>query len=231
MPYNPDFTPDAPLPISMLPSAEPLSPNDQLLITQLANINGKSRKISIKSLLNSDPFIQAPSGAVSNVLSFSGSLPQCIATYSSYAQMVAVLDVPVIYDVEFRVWGISDTATATTQDTYEYGLTAITSTYWSPYADADIRETHKLYLGKVHVDSYNYNSPVGYSAIFPAPSIPRAPRSAELLAEPTRRVKLYLSSGTSTSPYQGERPSAFDLKVQAICKPVNYAANLLRSSV
>lgn len=215
----------------MLPSAEPLGLGDLLLLTQPANVNGRSRKISIKSLLNSDPFIQAPSGAVSNVLSFSGSLPQCIATYSSSAQMVAVLDVPVIYDVEFRVWGTSDTATATTQNTYEYGLTAITSTYWSPYADADIRETHRLYLGKALVDSYNYNSPIGYSAVFPAPSIPKVPSSVELLAEPTRRVKLYLSSGTSASPYQAARPSAFDLKIQAICKPVNYNANLLRSSV
>ena len=37
MPYNPNFTPDAPLPISMLPDAEPLTLDDLLLLTQPSN--------------------------------------------------------------------------------------------------------------------------------------------------------------------------------------------------
>lgn len=52
MPYNPNFVPDAPLPISMLPDAEELSDEDLLLLTQLANVSGRSRRLSVGTLID-----------------------------------------------------------------------------------------------------------------------------------------------------------------------------------
>ena len=231
MPYNPNFTPDAPLPISMLPDAEPLNLDDLLLVTQLGNTTGRSRRLSIGALINSTPLVNAPSGLASNVLDFSGALPQCVASYSSSAQMVAVLDVPVLCDVEFRVWGTSGLCTPTSQNFYEYGLTAITESNWAPDGDQDRRETHKLFIAKRYDDSSELTNPIGYSAVFPVPTTPKVPTDIELANYPTRRVKLDLSSGTSASLYQASPPSTFTLKIQAICKPMNYSAELLRSSL
>lgn len=228
MPYNPSNVPDAPLPISMLPDSEPLTLGDLFLITQPTNTTARSRRVSVQSLLNSNPFIQAPSGIVSNVAQYTGALPQCAVTTSSSRLMVS-LDVPVIYDVDFRVWGTSGTATATSQEGYEYGLTAITRMSYNP-EDVDHDEVHSLYVGRRFNDGEaitDLNSPIHYSALFPVPPFAYSPTAAELGAYPTKNVKLYLSSGTSPSPYQAQRPSSFTLKIQALLRPAKYVGDLL----
>lgn len=229
MPYNPNFTPDAPLPISMLPDAEPLTRDNLLLVTQPANAQGRSRKVSIQSLLNSDPFVQAPSGLVSNVVQFTGALPQC--TYAAASSLlVASLDVPVVYDVDFRVWGTSGTASVIgATSSYEYGLTAITRMTYGP-EDVDHDEAHSLHVGRrveVGGSTIDLTAPIHYSGLFPVSPFAYSPTASELEAHPTKQVKLYLSSGTSTSPYQATRPSSFSLKIQAVLRPAKYAANLL----
>lgn len=224
MPYNPNFTPDAPLPISMLPDAEPLTLDDLLLVTQPNNANGRSRKISVKSLLNSNPFIQAPSGIVSNVVQYTGSLPQCNFARST-SKMVVSLNVPVIYDVEFRVWGSSNGATTSSGgSSYRYGLTAITHEYYNG-DDQDRDEIHSHYVG--HKDEGTDIPTPRYSAVFPVPPLPYTPSAGELAVYPNKQVRLYLSSGTSPSPYQATRPSEFTLNIQAVLRPAKYEAELL----
>ena len=51
MPYNPNNVPDAPLPISMLPDAEPLTLDDLLLVTQPNNSTAKSRRLKVSNLM------------------------------------------------------------------------------------------------------------------------------------------------------------------------------------
>lgn len=52
MPYDPSMTPDAPLPISMLPDAEPLTLADLLLLTQPTNTTSRSRRLDLNTLLD-----------------------------------------------------------------------------------------------------------------------------------------------------------------------------------
>lgn len=224
MPYNPSNVPDAPLPISMLPDAEPLTLGDFLLVTQPNNTTARSRRVSIQSLLNSNPFIQAPSGIVSNVVQYTGALPQCSFSRSLSKMMVSI-DVPVIYDVEFRVWGSSNGATTSSGgSSYHYGLTAITHEYYNG-DDQDRDEIHSHYVG--HKDESTDNPAPRYSAVFPVPPLPYTPSAGELAAYPNKQVRLYLSSGTSPSPYQATRPSEFTLKIQAVLRPAKYVNDLL----
>lgn len=224
MPYNPSNVPNAPLPISMLPDAEPLTLGDFLLVTQPNNTPSRSRRLSIQSLLNSNPFIQAPSGIVSNVVQYTGALPQCTFAASSSRLMVS-LEVPVIYDVEFRVWGSSNGATPSSgSSSYSYGLTAITREYYSG-DDLDRDEIHSHYVG--HKDESTDIPTPRYSAVFPVPPLPYTPSASELATYPNKRVRLYLSSGTDASQYQATRPSEFTLKIQAVLRPAKYEAELL----
>lgn len=224
MPYNPSNVPDAPLPISMLPDAEPLTLGDFLLVTQPNNTTARSRRVSIQSLLNSNPFIQAPSGIVSNVVQYTGDLPQCTFARST-AKMMVSIDVPVIYDVEFRVWGSSNNATTGYGgSSYHYGLTAITHEYYDG-DDQDRDEIHSHYVG--HKDESTDIASPRYSAVFPVPPLPYTPSAGELAAHPNKQVRLYLSSGTNASPYQATRPSEFTLKIQAVLRPAKYVADLL----
>ena len=49
-------------------------------------------------------------------------------------------------------------------------------------------------------------------------------------AIPTKRVTLYLSTGTSFSPYQATAPSSFSLNIQATIYPSKYESNVLKAT-
>lgn len=226
MPYNPNFTPDAPLPISMLPSAEELTIQDLLIITQLGNTNFRSRRLSFNALFGSAIFKNASALAAapiySNILDFTGALPQCTTSVSGMTK-VAEIDCDPRYDVEFHVWGESNKASGSpTQTRYEYGLTGIVRQFYNP-DDVNRDLLAKFTAGYKTSDDVN-PTPI-YNGFFY--TIPFDYTSDIVSAYPTKKVSLYLSSGTSASPYQDTRPSSFSLKIQAKLTLANYKLNLL----
>ena len=227
MPYkNP--IPDAPIALSMLPrvAAADLKKNDLLYLVKPGNNLGeRCKSLELETLFSSDLFKFAGvynSVVKSNILEYSGALA---ATSSSQYTEVCHLDVNVLSDVVFHVWGSSDTAgDGSDYQRYEYGLRGKTVQYYLGEDMSRILEAMSPSGFKVS-DGVGPSHPV-YNAVFGlnpyefyiSPAIP------------TKRVTLYLSTGTTFSPYHATDPSSFSLNIQATIYPSKYEFNVLKAT-
>lgn len=224
MPYNKSQIPDAPLPVSMMPRVETPLKSDLLYLVQPGNNPGeRSRSIELETLMNSDVFRLhgLRNGIIkSNILEYTGALA---ATSSSQYTEVCHLDVDVLSDVVFHVWGSSDAATKGSGGTrYQYGLRGKTEQY---YEGEDIGKVLEAMSPSYYQDGDDTPSPV-YNAVFGL-----KPYEFDISpAIPTKRVTLYLSTGTSFSPYQATDPSSFSLNIQATIYPSKFVDNVLKAT-
>jgi hypothetical protein len=225
MPYNRQI-PDAPIAGSMLPRVEAadLKSQDILVLTQPGNpIGQKNKSMELGALFGSDLFKFAGlynSLIKTNILEYSGALA---ATSSSAYTEVCHLDVDPRMDVEFHVWGSSDAATEGAGGTrYQYGLRGKTEQY---YEGEDISKVLEAMSPSYSKEDNGTPTPV-YNAVFGL----KPYEFYFIQAKPTKRVTLYLSTGTSFSPYQATPPSSFSLKIQATIFPSKYESNVLKAT-
>jgi hypothetical protein len=225
MPYNRQI-PDAPIAGSMLPrvAAADLKSQDILVLTQPGNpIGQKNKGLELGVLFNSDLFQSVGvrnSIVKSNILEYSGALA---ATSSSQYTEVCHLDVGVLSDVVFHVWGTSDAATeGSGGKRYQYGLRGKTEQY---YEGEDIGNVLEAMSPSYFQEDNNTPTPV-YNAVFGL----KPYEFYFIQAKPTKRVTLYLSTGTSFSPYHATDPSSFSLKIQATIFPSKYESNVLKAT-
>ena len=224
MPYNRQI-PDAPIAGSMLPRPTELTLDDILVLIQPGNpIGQKNKALELGALFGSDLFKFAGvynSVVKSNILEYSGALA---ATSSNQYTEVCHLDVDPRMDVVFHVWGSSDAATAGGGGTrYQYGLRGKTEQY---YEGEDIsRVLESMSPSYFQGDDGTIPSPV-YNAVFGLNPY----EFYFIQAKPTKRVTLYLSTGTSFSPYQATSPSSFSLNIQATIYPSKFVDNVLKAT-
>lgn len=224
MPYNRQI-PDAPASLSMLPRAvaADLKKNDLLYLVKPGNNLGeRCKSLELESLFSSDLFqsVGVRNAIIkSNILEYSGALA---ATSSSQYTEVCHLDVDVLSDVVFHVWGTSDTATEGAGGTrYQYGLRGKTEQY---YSGEDIGKVLEA-MSPSYYQENNTPTPV-YNAVFGL-----KPYEFDISpAIPTKRVTLYLSTGTTFSPYHATDPSSFSLNIQATIYPSKYVSNVLKAT-
>ena len=225
MPYNRQI-PDAPIAISMLPraSAADLKKNDLLYLVKPGNNLGeRCNSLELEALFGSDLFKFAGvrnSIVKSNILQYSGALA---ATSSSQYTEVCHLDVDPRMDVVFHVWGSSGAATAGGGGTrYQYGLRGKTEQY---YEGEDISKVLESMSPSYLQETENTPTPV-YNAVFGL-----NPYEFRVVsAKPTKRVTLYLSTGTTFSPYHATDPSSFSLNIQATIYPSKFVDNVLKAT-
>lgn len=225
MHYNRQI-PDAPIAGSMLPraSAADLKKNDLLyLVKPSNNLGERCKSLELESLFSSDLFKFAGvynSVVKSNILEYSGALA---ATSSSQYTEVCHLDVGVLSDVVFHVWGSSDAATEGAGGTrYQYGLRGKTEQY---YEGEDIGKVLEAMSPSYIQENDNVVSPV-YNAVFGL-----KPYEFNVTqAKPTKRVTLYLSTGTTFSPYHATDPSSFSLNIQVTIYPSKFVDNVLKAT-
>lgn len=224
MPYDRQI-PDAPIALSMLPrvAAADLKKNDLLYLVKPGNNLGeRCKSLELETLFSSDLFQSVGvrnSIIKSNILEYSGALA---ATSSSQYTEVCHLDVDVLSDVVFHVWGSSDTATEGAGGTrYQYGLRGKTEQY---YEGEDISKVLEA-MSPSYYQEDNTPTPV-YNAVFGL-----NPYEFNVSpAIPTKRVTLYLSTGTTFSPYHATDPSSFSLNIQATIYPSKYVSNILKAT-
>lgn len=225
MPYDRQI-PDAPIAGSMLPRAASVDSSDLLVLIKPNNpIGQRNKSLELGGLFNSDLFKFAGvynSIIKSNILEYSGALA---ATSSSAYTEVCHLDVGVLSDVVFHVWGSSDKAGDGSEDQrYEYGLRGKTEQY---YEGEDIGKVLEAMSpsGFKASDGVGPSNPV-YNAVFGL-----NPYEFNVTAaKPTKRVTLYLSTGTTFSPYHATNPTSFSLKIQATIYPSKYVNNILKAT-
>lgn len=225
MPYDRQI-PDSPIVLSMLPraAAADLKKNDLLYLVKPGNNLGeRCKSLELESLFSSDLFKFAGvynSVIKSNILEYSGALA---ATSSSQYTEVCHLDVDVLSDVVFHVWGTSNNAEPGAGGTsYQYGLRGKTEQY---YEGGDIGKVLEAMSPSYYQNTDSQPTPV-YNAVFSL-----KPYEFDISpAIPTKRVTLYLSTGTSFSPYQATSPSSFSLKIQATIFPSKYVSNVLKAT-
>lgn len=225
MPYNHPI-PDAPIALSMLPraAAADLKKNDLLYLVKPGNNLGeRSKSLELENLFSSDlfKFVGVYNSVVkSNILEYSGALAD--TSLNQYTE-VCHLDVNVLSDVVFHVWGSSDAATEGTGGTrYQYGLRGKTEQY---YEGEDIGKVLEAMSPSYFQENNNVTSPV-YNAVFGL-----KPYEFDISpAIPTKRVTLYLSTGTTFSPYHAIGPASFSLKIQATIYPSKYVNNILKAT-
>lgn len=225
MPYNRQI-PDAPIAGSMLPRVEAanLKSQDILVLTQPGNpIGQKNKSLELGALFNSDLFklLGVYNSVIkSNILEYSGALA---ATSSSAYTEVCHLDVNVLSDVVFHVWGSSDAATEGSGGSrYQYGLRGKTEQY---YEGEDISKVLVAMSPSSFQETNNAPTPV-YNAVFGL-----NPYEFNVTqAKPTKRVTLYLSTGTTFSPYHATDPSSFSLNIQATIYPSKFVDNVLKAT-
>lgn len=225
MPYNRTI-PDAPIAGSMLPRVEAanLKSQDILVLTQPGNpIGQKNKSLELGALFNSDLFklLGVYNSVIkSNILEYSGALA---ATSSSAYTEVCHLDVNVLSDVVFHVWGSSDAATEGSGGSrYQYGLRGKTEQY---YEGEDISKVLVAMSPSSFQETNNAPTPV-YNAVFGL-----NPYEFNVTqAKPTKRVTLYLSTGTTFSPYHATDPSSFSLNIQATIYPSKFVDNVLKAT-
>lgn len=223
MPYNRQI-PDAPIAGSMLPRATSVDASDLLVLIKPNNPLGQRNKsVEAGTLLGSTAQISGllslGASKVSNILTFSGRLASTRSS-TDYTE-VAHVDIDPRWDVQFHVWGTSLRATDyegpqdTTYTVYDYGFRARVRQYWEPDdVDRDLEAFymagHRTGLGNDDVLTPTYN------AFFGATPHNYNPDEERLSLHPTKRVTLYLSSGSSYIPYQALDPASFSLNIQAI---------------
>ena len=227
MPYNHPI-PDAPIALSMLPraAAADLKKNDLLnLVKPGNNIGERCKALELEALFSSDLFQSVGvrnSIIKSNILEYSGALA---ATSSSQYTEVCHLDVDVLSDVVFHVWGSSNTASDGSEyEIYEYGLRGKTEQYYEGDDIGKVLEAMSPSGFKVS-DGVGPSNPV-YNAVFGLNPYEFNVSSAI----PTKRVTLYLSTGTTFSPYHATDPSSFSLNIQATIYPSKYVSNVLKAT-
>ncbi len=225
MPYDRQI-PDAPITGSMLPRVEAsdLKSQDILVLTQPGNpIGQKNKSMELGALFGSDlfKFVGVYNSVVkTNILEYSGALK---ATSSIQYTEVCHLDVDVLSDVVFHVWGSSDAATEGAGGTiYQYGLRGKTEQY---YEGEDISKVLEAMSPSYFQEDNNSLTPV-YNAVFGLKPYEFNVTSAK----PTKRVTLYLSTGTTFSPYHATDPSSFSLNIQATIYPSKYVNNILKAT-
>lgn len=226
MPYNRQI-PDAPIALSMLPraAAADLKKNDLLyLVKPSNNLGERCKSLELEGLFSSDLFQSVGvrnSIIKSNILEYSGALA---ATSSSQYTEVCHLDVDPRMDVEFHVWGTSNLAEPGEGGTsYQYGLRGKAEQY---YEGEDIGNVLEAMSPSYHQDEDGDISTPSYNAVFGL----KPYEFYFIQAKPTKRVTLYLSTGTSFSPYQATSPSSFSLKIQATIFPSKYVSNVLKAT-
>lgn len=226
MPYNHPI-PDAPIAMSMLPraAAADLKKKDLLYLVKPGNNLGeRCKSLELESLFSSDLFQSVGvrnSIIKSNILEYSGALA---ATSSSQYTEVCHLDVDVLSDVVFHVWGSSDAATEGSGGSrYQYGLRGKTEQY---YEGEDIGKVLEAMSPSSFQATGEYISTPVYNAVFGL-----KPYEFDISpAIPTKRVTLYLSTGTTFSPYHATDPSSFSLNIQATIYPSKYESNVLKAT-
>lgn len=224
MPYNRQI-PDAPIAGSMLPRAASVDTSDILVLIKPNNPLGQRNKsLELGDLFSSDlfKFVGVYNSVVkSNILEYSGALA---ATSLSQYTEVCHLDVGVLSDVVFHVWGSSDTASDGSEyQRYEYGLRGKTEQYYE--GDDVSKVLEAMSPSGFKIADGSGPSPV-YNAVFGL-----NPYEFNVTAaKPTKRVTLYLSTGTTFSPYHATGPSNFSLKIQATIYPSKYVNNILKAT-
>lgn len=230
MPYDRQI-PDAPIAVSMLPrvAAADLKKNDLLYLVKPSNILGeRCKSLELESLFGSDLFKFAGlynSLIKSNIMDYSG--PLASASQNLFTE-VCHLDVDPRMDVEFHVWGTSDTAgeSGDTYTNFDYGLRARTRQMYLPddqdrdlvafggYAgrkDADGGPSVPVYNDRFGLIPYDYSGDI-------------------VAAYPTKRVTLFLAAGATMNPYHATVPPKFSLKIQATIFPSKYVSNVLKAT-
>ena len=224
MPYD-RLIPDAPIAGSMLPRAASVDSSDLLVLIKPNNPLGQRNKsLELGGLFDSDLFKFAGvynSIIKSNILEYSGVLA---ATSLNQYTEVCHLDVNVLSDVVFHVWGSSDTASDGSEyQRYEYGLRGKTEQYYE--GDDVSKVLEAMSPSGFKIADGSGPSPV-YNAVFGL-----NPYEFNVTAaKPTKRVTLYLSTGTTFSPYHATGPSNFSLKIQATIYPSKYVNNILKAT-
>ena len=224
MPYNHPI-PDAPIALSMLPraAAADLKKNDLLYLVKPGNNLGeRCKSLELETLFSSDLFqsVGVRNAIIkSNILEYSGALA---ATSSSQYTEVCHLDVDVLSDVVFHVWGSSNAATEGSGGTrYQYGLRGKTEQY---YEGDDISKVLEA-MSPSYFQESDTPTPV-YNAVFSL-----NPYEFNVTqAIPTKRVTLYLSTGTTFSPYHATDPSSVSLNIQATIYPSKFVDNVLKAT-
>lgn len=228
MPYNRQI-PDAPIAGSMLPRPTALTAQDLLLLIQPGNNLGqKNKAVTLETLFSSDLFKFAGlynSIVKSNILDYSGALAS--ASQNSFTE-ICHLDVDPRMDVEFHVWGTSNTAGASgdTYSNFEYGLRARTRQIYFP---DDVSRDLVAFGGYAGYRSEDAGPSVpAYNARFGL--IPHDYSSDIVASYPTKRVTLYLAAGMTMNPYHATIPSEFTLKIQATIFPSKYVSDILKAT-
>jgi hypothetical protein len=232
MPYNRQI-PDAPIAGSMLPRVEAadLKSQDILVLTQPGNpIGQKNKSMELGALFGSDLFKFAGlynSLIKSNILEYSGALAS--ASQSSFTE-VCHLDVDPRMDVEFHVWGTSNTAGASgdTYSNFEYGLRARTRQMYLPDDQDRDLVVFGGYAGRKDADGGP--STPAYNAVFGLYPINYNPSAEKLAYHPTKRVTLFLAAGATMNQYHATSPSEFNLKIQATIYPSKYVNDILAAT-
>lgn len=223
--------PDAPIALSMLPRADQLKAGDLILLTRPDSPLGQRNKV-----IEAEKLAASDLGKFANPVIYSGllelnnlSLP---ATNTNNFQEVAHVDIDPRLDVEFHVWGTSGqayTSSGSDQTRFDYGLQARVRQYYSP--DDQNRDLITPYSAGIRFEdsdgvSYGPGSPT-YNVIFGSTPYNYDPDDWELEHHPNKRVTLYLSSGSSTSPYQCHGPDAYNLTIQARIFPCKIDSQVL----
>ena len=230
MPYDRQI-PDAPIALSMLPrvAAADLKKNDLLYLVKPGNnIGERSKSLELESLFSSDLFsIFGVYNAIikSNILDYSGALAS--ASNNLFTE-ICHLDVDPRMDVEFHVWGTSNTAgdSGDTYSNFDYGLRARTRQIYFP---DDVNRDLVSFGGYAGHRSENDGpgSPA-YNARFGL--IPHDYSGDIVASYPTKRVTLFLAAGATMNPYHATIPSEFNLKIQATIFPSKYVSDILEAT-
>lgn len=227
MPYNHPI-PDAPIAPSMLPrvAAADLTSQDVLVLTQPGNNPGQKNKgLELGTLFESEVARFGTPEIRSNILEFTGAISQVAYTE------IAHLDIDPRYDVDFRVWGTSNTATTSQAgNRYEYGFQAkVHQMYLPDDQDRDLVMTYSCGFQTSVDEAVAGTSLPTYNVVFPCLPFNYNPSKGELAGYPTKRVTLYLMSGSDRSPYQANAPSSYTLKIQARVYPAKLVTDLLKA--
>ena len=226
MPYDRQI-PDAPIALSMLPRATALTLDDLLYLVQPGNpIGQKCKAVELSALFSSDPAKYTSGIICSNVLEYSGALA---ATSTASLTEVAHVDIDPRLDVQFHVWGTSDQASDGAEyNTYSYGLQARVRMMYLP----DDQDRDLVAIAPSGFRNSDGTGPAPtYNAFFGCLPFDYSPSPSELHAYPTKRVTLYLSTGTTGSPYHGTDPASFALKIQAAIFPRQIDTTILKATV
>lgn len=226
MPYDRQI-PDAPIALSMLPRDESPAASDLIYLVKPNNpIGQRSKAVELSALFGSDPAKYTSGIICSNILDYSGAL----AATSAFAYTeVAHVDIDPRLDVQFHVWGTSDPASDGSEyNTYSYGLRALVRMMYLP--DDQDRD-----LVAIAPSGYRNSDGTGsaptYNAFFGCLPFEYSLSPSEFQTYPTKRVTLYLSTGTTGNPYHGIDPASFALKIQATIFPRQIDTTILKATV